>query len=148
MKLLKMIVTVVASSALVVGLAPSASADPLYTDYADKTSASPKINSWCAAVYDGRERAGVGCFRDYGDRVYVKDTRADGAHIEVRGTVHDNGRKGFRCIGTGKAGGGWRVCDEWASKMPEDRVFNFYVQLYDGNKLVATSGIKMLPIGG
>ncbi|MDA2813638.1 hypothetical protein O4J56_23540 [Nocardiopsis sp. RSe5-2] len=148
MKILKMVGTVAASAILVVGLAPSASAGPRYTDYADKTNVSPKVNAWCATIYDGRDLAGVGCFRDHGDRVYVKDMRADGARVEVRGTVNIKGRPEFRCIGTGKAGGGWRVCDEWSKKMPEDRNFTFHAQLYDGNKLVATSGIKILPIGG
>jgi hypothetical protein len=130
-----------AATALVASFPGAASAKTVYSEKASATKGSPKLDGHCNSVNRGRKVAGMACFKKKGDRVWIRDRRADGLRVEVRGVVNSKGQPGFRCYGNYK--GGWRICDSFDRKMAEGHVFLWYVTLLKGKKVVATSGEKM-----
>jgi hypothetical protein len=63
---------------------------------------------WCVSTTGAKA-----CFAEYGDRVWVKDTKANGE--SAAGTIKDDGSsstKWYReCFNTRGADGGWVMCD-------------------------------------
>ncbi len=86
-----------------------------------------------------RATAGLACFRPYGDKFYVRDTLADGHHIEVRGTVNRTGDN-FRCHEHGGSAAGWQVCDGFHDEIPENSTIYREIGLWEGGTLLGTGG--------
>ncbi|WP_159047018.1 hypothetical protein [Streptomyces pactum] len=131
-----------AAFALVAFLGGSASAATLHSEQASATSTSPTLDANCNEVtgYENpRATAGLACFRPYGDKFYVRDTLADGHHIEVRGTVNRTGDN-FRCYEHGGSSAGWQVCDGFHDEIPENSTIYWEIGLWEGGTLLGTGG--------
>lgn len=83
----------------------------------------------CVSVRYLNRVSGKGCFQPHGDRVYVRDTRADGHHVEVRITQPT---AGFLCHTIGSSRAGWESCTGFASRMREHMYVHFAVCVYEG----------------
>lgn len=127
---------------LAIFLGTSASAATLYTERASATGTSPTLDANCNEVNgyeNSRATAGLACFRPLGDKFYVRDTLADGHHIEVRGTVNRTGDK-FRCYELSGSSAGWQVCDSFADEIPEHSTIYWEIGLWEGSTLLRTGG--------
>ncbi|MFC9690200.1 hypothetical protein ACFTSF_16765 [Kribbella sp. NPDC056951] len=82
-----------------------------------KPSGAPpegSIGVWCVSTTGAKA-----CFGQYGDKVWVKDTKANGD--SAAGTIYntDSGSDWYReCFNTRGADGGWVMCD---FDVPENR---------------------------
>lgn len=82
--------------------------------------------------------AGTGCFKAYGDVVYVYDGAADGYHVEVRiqGST-DN----YVCRNYAGSAGGWQACN---FDMPENMPILVHTVLFDGSTTINVSWTTMM----
>ncbi|MDK1472534.1 hypothetical protein QNO07_03675 [Streptomyces sp. 549] len=129
--------------ALVMLLPGSASAKTIHFEKARKTSSTIKFDANCLEVLTGRQAVGLACFQRKGTKLWVKDLKKDGAHIEIRGEVLDRKRDGFRCYGTGGGGSPWHVCDSFGPKMSKGHYFAWSIVLVDGEKIVGGGEMKL-----
>ncbi|WP_411079256.1 hypothetical protein [Streptomyces sp. cmx-18-6] len=134
------------AAALLMGipLAVPASAAPAdYTEYAKVAGASPPSNAYCQTIYypNPNVAAGRACFQKYGDVFWLRDRKADGHHVEMRGQMPSNGKK-FRCHEGRGSAVGWQKCTGFASKIPErDKIF-WWLSVYEGSNALNTTNVQ------
>jgi hypothetical protein len=101
------------SLATVVGSAVLASA-PASASTTSKTatvvSGSPPTGSVCDDIYRDTAKIGKVCFAHLGDKIWIRDLKADGAGIWAWSMTYDNDNV-YKCNNNGGADVGWQVCD-------------------------------------
>jgi len=124
-----------------------ATASSVYSKTATLTSSVPPFESWCVTIRRSGEAIGRACFEHYGDKFWIKDTKADGAGIYMWGELSPAGDT-FKCYNNGGADAGWQRCG-FASEMKEDQVIVFagYARK-DGNNNYGTSDFQMTNTSG
>lgn len=138
MKVLKSAAVVAASGALALGLAATPAFASTYIKNAVEVSGAPPSSAPCSPVYvDGGTLIGKACFESYGDKFWLRDMRADGAHVEVRAMYAGNPQTMFFCKNYKGAAAGWTRCS-FHNEMVEDRTINFAALVLDGNTLIKT----------
>ncbi|MGP3973210.1 hypothetical protein ACTWQF_04075 [Streptomyces sp. 8N114] len=125
---------------LAVSFAGSASAREIYEERASKSNA-PELGD-CLVVNADREAAGIACFEKRGDDFYIKDSNADGYHIEMRGLINST-NDGFRCYDYGGPKAGWQKCDSFSGKIPENREMLWHASAWDGKEQVSVAGPRI-----
>lgn len=120
-------------------------AQTIYTERGTASALSGS-NLHCVSVMnpDRHRWAGRACFRPYGDRFFIKDTLADGHHVEVRAQVNVT-NDGLRCL---PGGGGWRVCNSFARVVPENARIAWTIQLREGSRVITSSALRISDAGG
>lgn len=138
MNVRKVLVVAGAAAAVLVGTTASpASAVTNYREYASIAGSSPPSGSSCSQVSYGGSLAGVACYQALGDVFWIRDTAADGHHVEARGVMEGVGR-GFSCYSYRGSDVGWEKCTGFADLIPEHDTINlFRSELYEGDTLLA-----------
>lgn len=116
-------------SLAIVGLPlATASAAPTAPSQVQSASAAPRLTDATVrsgSVCRGNNHGAYACFKSYGDKFYIKDTKNDGYSVEVDFKT-DYGRKGG-CFNTYGAGSGWAVCN---FNMKENHKLTFWTVDY------------------
>jgi hypothetical protein len=135
--------TVAAVAGAIVLLASgSAFAATVYSESATPTSA-PTLDANCSFAVDSSGTLGAtGCFKADGDRFYIKDNRADGHHVEVRGQINTSGN-GIRCYENRGSAAGWLICDSFWDNIPENAVVAWTVGVWEGGTLLYAGQLKL-----
>lgn len=138
MNVRKVLASAGAVAALLIGATASpASAVTNYREYASIAGSAPPSGSSCSQVYYGGGLAGVACYQALGDVFWIRDTMADGHHVEGRGVMESVGR-GFSCYSYRSSDTGWQKCTGFADLIPEHDTINlFRAEVYEGSTLLA-----------
>jgi hypothetical protein len=122
---------------------PASGKNPIiYKEKAHKSSAPPARVKACNYVAAGRTpptTRAVMCFDPKGDKLYLKDVKADGYHPEIRGQLFAGNRAGVHCYSYVPASGGWAVCDGMAKKIPENKPLFLKLYIYNKGKVISES---------
>jgi len=137
MTLRKVLALAGAMAAVLIGFTASPASAANYREYASIADSAPPSGSSCSQVYYGGGLAGVACYQALGDVFWIRDTMADGHHVEGRGVVESVDR-GFSCYSYRGSGVGWEKCTGFADLIPEhDRLTLFRSEVYEGSTLLA-----------
>ncbi|GAA2270478.1 hypothetical protein GCM10010402_28280 [Actinomadura luteofluorescens] len=109
-RLVRALVVVPATAVLITAGAAAVTAGAASAATGEPSGAPPAADGssvWCVSTSGAKA-----CFAEYGDKVWVKDTAANGA--SAAGTLQDNESSSSwyrECFNTRGAAGGWVMCD-------------------------------------
>lgn len=73
-------------------------------------SSSPPSGTPCDNIYHDAVVVGKACFAHYGDKIWIRDLKADGAGIWAWSMTYDN-ENVYKCYNDGGADVDWQVCN-------------------------------------
>jgi hypothetical protein len=73
-------------------------------------SSAPPTGTPCDNIYRDTVVIGKACFAHYGDKIWIRDLKADGAGIWAHSMTYEDDNV-FRCYNDGGADVDWQVCD-------------------------------------